>query len=343
VSDRAGARDIYAINADGTGEQRLTTGAIVDIAVWSPDGTRIAYGRSVGLDGAMDIFTMNADGTNAVNVTNNPAADNLPSWSPDGRRIAFMSYRAGGASQIYAMSADGTGVTQLTTDAQGDNEAPDWSPDGTRITFMSNRDAGSLATIYQVYTMNSDGSAVARVTSELLDAELPTWSPDGSKVLFTSLEGTTRSIVVTAPDGSGRTVLANGLDSPYPHWQAIPTTYAFSGFFPPVANPPTLNIAKAGRAIPVRFSLGGDRGLNIFAAGSPSSQRVTCNAAPRYSLVSETSTAKTSSLTYDAPTGRYRYLWATDVRWAGSCRELTLALKDGSTHRATFAFVGDDD
>ena len=33
----------------------------------------------------------------------------------------------------------------------------------------------------------------------------------------------------------------------------------FQGFFPPVANPPHVNVAKAGRAIPVKFSLGGTR------------------------------------------------------------------------------------
>jgi len=39
-----------------------------------------------------------------------------------------------------------------------------------------------------------------------------------------------------------------------------------------VDNPPTKNVVKAGAAVPVKFSLGGDRGLNIFASTSPSSQ-----------------------------------------------------------------------
>ena len=51
---------------------------------------------------------------------------------------------------------------------------------------------------------------------------------------------------------------------------------AFSGFFPPVANPPTGNIAKAGSAIPVKFSLGGNRGLAIFAAGCPVVTKTVC-------------------------------------------------------------------
>jgi len=41
----------------------------------------------------------------------------------------------------------------------------------------------------------------------------------------------------------------------------------FSGFFQPVDNLPTLNLVKAGSAIPVKFSLGGNKALSIFAAG----------------------------------------------------------------------------
>src|SRR5262249_47199692 len=44
---------------------------------------------------------------------------------------------------------------------------------------------------------------------------------------------------------------------------------AFTGFFQPVDNLPTINIVNAGRAVPVKFSLGGNFGLAIFAPGFP--------------------------------------------------------------------------
>ncbi len=52
--------------------------------------------------------------------------------------------------------------------------------------------------------------------------------------------------------------------------------YNFSGFFPPADNPPTLNMVKAGSGVPVKFSLSGDQGLNIFAAGYPQSMKIDC-------------------------------------------------------------------
>ena len=51
----------------------------------------------------------------------------------------------------------------------------------------------------------------------------------------------------------------------------VTVSYPFTGFFRPVDNLPTVNVVKAGSAIPVKFSLGGDQGLNIFAANSPAS------------------------------------------------------------------------
>ena len=44
---------------------------------------------------------------------------------------------------------------------------------------------------------------------------------------------------------------------------------AFTGFLSPVKNPPNLNSVNGGSTVPVRFSLGGFRGLAIFAPGNP--------------------------------------------------------------------------
>jgi hypothetical protein len=99
-----------------------------------------------------------------------------------------------------------------------------------------------------------------------------------------------------------------------------------------------VNVARAGAAIPVKFSLGGDQGLGIFAAGYPASQPITCDFSPLLSDVEETATAGGSSLTYDPTTDQYTYIWKTDSAWKGTCRKLTVKLNDGSTHIANFQF-----
>lgn len=54
--------------------------------------------------------------------------------------------------------------------------------------------------------------------------------------------------------------------------------------------------------------------------------------------VETTTTAGSSSLGYDAATGRYQYVWKTSKAWAGQCREFVLTLDDGTVQTARFAF-----
>jgi hypothetical protein len=113
--------------------------------------------------------------------------------------------------------------------------------------------------------------------------------------------------------------------------------YPFNGFLQPVDNLPVINQVKAGSAIPIKFSLGGDRGLNILAAGYPKSQVVACSTSDTTSEIEETITAGESSLKYDAASGQYNYVWKTQKSWSG-CRQLIVKLVDGTEHRATFQF-----
>jgi predicted extracellular nuclease len=112
--------------------------------------------------------------------------------------------------------------------------------------------------------------------------------------------------------------------------------YAWDGFFAPVYNAPEVNIVKAGSGVPVKFSLGGDKGLAIFATGYPKSQVFTCDPSELQATVDETVTAGSSSLQYDPLTGQYTYVWKTEKAWAGTCRRLNVTLVDGTTHTADF-------
>jgi len=114
--------------------------------------------------------------------------------------------------------------------------------------------------------------------------------------------------------------------------------YNFTGFFAPIDNPPTFNEMKAGQAAPVKFSLGGNQGLNIFAAGSPSSVQISCNTSDPIADVEETETAGNSSLSYDSASDRYKYTWKTESSWKNTCRQLTVTLRDGTVHIAKFKF-----
>ena len=100
----------------------------------------------------------------------------------------------------------------------------------------------------------------------------------------------------------------------------------------------TINVATAGTSIPVRFSLSGDQGLNIFEPGFPVSQMIACDGGVPWTPIEETVTAGNSSLSYDPTIDQYKYVWKTDKAWKGMCRQLILKLNDGSVHVANFQF-----
>jgi hypothetical protein len=114
--------------------------------------------------------------------------------------------------------------------------------------------------------------------------------------------------------------------------------FDFSGFYAPIHSAGT-NSANAGATVPVKFDLAGDQGLDIFAAGSPTSTQVDCTSGLAAAGAEATSTSGASGLQYDATTGAYTYAWKTSKAWAGTCRELTVTLVDGSIHTALFSFT----
>jgi uncharacterized repeat protein (TIGR01451 family) len=139
----------------------------------------------------------------------------------------------------------------------------------------------------------------------------------------------TTTVTVTATDAVGNQSTGQF---------TVTVLYNFTGFFQPVDNLPTLNVVNAGRAIPVKFSLSGNKGLNIFAANSPYTVAISCDGSAPQSDVEETLTAGGSSLGYTAGSDQYNYVWKTESSWAGTCRQLVVKLNDGSTHTANFKF-----
>jgi hypothetical protein len=119
--------------------------------------------------------------------------------------------------------------------------------------------------------------------------------------------------------------------------------YNFTGFFSPidnyVNNVLVKNVVKAGSAVPVKFSLGGNQGLNIFAAGYPKLGFTACVAVPA-DVIEEvvTNTSGGSSLSYDPTKDQYIYVWKTEKSWAGKCGILQVTLIDGTSHLAYFEF-----
>ena len=193
--------EIYVMNADGSGQTRLTRMPGYDgRPSWSPDGRYIAFQSH--RDGDGEVYVMNSDGTGLTNLTKHPAIDLFPAWSPDGRYIAFVSSRDSNY-EIYVMNADGSEQTRLTYNTFSE-WFPSWSPDGKRIVFDGDPNGNYTD---DIYVMNADGTGRINLTSGERRDFKPSWSPDGQHIAFTSEYD---EIWVMNIDGSGMTLLSEG-------------------------------------------------------------------------------------------------------------------------------------
>jgi len=167
---------IATIRLDGTGTKRLTgTSGFASDPAWSSNGEQIAFSKFVGGSGS-DIFKMSAaDGSQKTNLTNTRRAqESEPNWSPDGDRLAYTSFTEaqGAFDRVFTMNADGSNQTNLT--GRDGGWSPAWSPDGDKIVFSS---ANPGAPNFDLFVMNTDGTAVTRLTrSGAFDWE-PDWQP----------------------------------------------------------------------------------------------------------------------------------------------------------------------
>jgi len=103
---------------------------------------------------------------------------------------------------------------------------------------------------------------------------------------------------------------------------------------------PVLNAVKAGSSVPLKFSLGGDKGLKVLAPDSPASGTLDCDTMEPADDLQPAASAGKSELMYDPKSGTYTYVWKTEKAWAGKCGTLQVMLNDGTTpYSASFQFT----
>ena len=234
--------NVWMVDANG-GNLRLVVENASSPAL-SDDGTLLAYRHWQRDD--RGIVVANSDGSNALRVTDK-LEDVLPSFSPDKTKIVFSTYRQGDRlSRIYYVWTDEQNHRAWEWGAGGlFGEDPDWMADG-QITFyttgetdqlwLMNGDAtnqraffstpsigaiaaapdnGTIAYMsadadgnWDIYSVDTQGGNVRRLTEDPARDGLPAWSPDGNSIAFVSDRSGQWALWVMDANGGNERMLA---------------------------------------------------------------------------------------------------------------------------------------
>jgi Tol biopolymer transport system component len=208
--------------ADGS-EVPLTEERLGYLPVWSPDGTKVAFGAFVGdLDeegeGESEIFLMDSDGSNLRQISHHPGLDVHPVWSPDGTRIAWWGEEpqsdpsATAPAVLFMMDVASGEITEL-----GEGSEPAWSPDGQHILFIYEEKPPSGIARAQpdtdIYVLDVETGERRALAPDTAPDRWPTWSPDGQRVAFVSLrDNLVGEIYVVNADGTDLRRLTDNAD-----------------------------------------------------------------------------------------------------------------------------------
>jgi len=223
---------LFTMSSDGTGLRALTpTGSSGpnglsphDTAgVFSPDGTRIAFGTYRGHDvnnqiEFSNIGVMDANGGHRRQVTDYPAYSGDHggvTWSPDGKHLVYAHANASTASPaggraLFVIDIDGTHRRQLTPWELGAGGTPDWSAATNLIVFRAVED--DEAGKGNFYTIHPDGTGLTQVTqfTDTVISHKVGFSPDGKWIVFArdGLAGV-NDVFIAQADGSALSSVTN--------------------------------------------------------------------------------------------------------------------------------------
>lgn len=140
-ADPAYFGEIYLMNADGSGPQRLTRTPGYDGGpFFSPDGKRIIWRRFDTNGIVADIYTMKLDGSDMRRLTDFRSMSWAPYFHPSGKNVIFASNQQGFSNfELFLVDAAGEREPLRVTYTDGFDGLPVFSPDGRRLCWTSNR------------------------------------------------------------------------------------------------------------------------------------------------------------------------------------------------------------
>lgn len=182
---------VWTIDLEKATSERITAD-FGQMPVWSPDGSRIAYGGSLG----MTAKASNGLGEPEVLLRSDVAGATFPCcWSPDGRFIIYQKRGVKTRLDLYALRLDGEKKEIPLLNSSFDEMGPALSPDGKWLAYAAD-DTGTLE-IY-VQSFSPDGRPADRKRISTTGGRMPVWRRDGTELYFIATDSQLMAVSVKA-------------------------------------------------------------------------------------------------------------------------------------------------
>ena len=178
--NESGLWDVWTVPSLGGTPRKLLTNAMD--AVWSPDGSALAYA-----DGSTHtIWMCDAMGSHgrALTQPESRAWHMQPAFSRDGRKIAFVRRGSGPYGELAWVEVS-SGKLEKLTDDKASAYSPVWSADSQFIYFASTRGG-----TWNLWKISAQGGVPVQITAGRGDDTELDLSPDGQKIVFASQRST---------------------------------------------------------------------------------------------------------------------------------------------------------
>jgi Tol biopolymer transport system component len=189
-------RRLYIVDNDSARASRIAAeGNIKNDITWSPDGSRIAYSRTVrGEKSSLlnDLFVLELDGFVERQLTFSRRAIS-PAFSSDGTQVAYI-INEGGTGNIVILDLE-SGVERRVTHHAGDIQVIHlaWNKNRNELVFQRFDENGNR----HLVLLDPYHSRERVIDDGHIDNRMPLISPDGSKIAFTSLRDEVPNVFIT--------------------------------------------------------------------------------------------------------------------------------------------------